>query len=363
MPRTTPLVMLLTTLALAGCADDRATPAGPAVDDASPALGDAPRGDGRVVVANRASGTISVIDARSAELSGTYALPQAGGEPQPEPMYVNFLAAHQRVFVGDRANARVAVFDARTFEVLGTVPAGQGVFHQWVNPNGEQLWVNNDIDNTATVIDARTLEVIATVDVPADLVAMGGKPHDVTLDPRERWGYITVLGIAGPNDYVVQYDATTYTEVDRHPVGKDPHLKIGVGTDLYVASQNSNQLLALDPATLAEVADLAIPGAHGVGLGVADRFFYTTNLPGGGTDALYTVLTATNALVGDPVDTPYPVPHNLAIDPSGRRLFVTHSGGTADKVTVFDLVGPLHTPQYAGEVTVGLNPFGIDYVF
>jgi YVTN family beta-propeller protein len=355
--------MLLATLALAGCTDDRATPAGPAVDEASPAMGAAPHGDGQVVVANRGSGTLSVIDARSAELSGTYALPQDAGELLPEPMYVNFLAAQQRVFVGDRANSRVVVFDARTFEVLGTVPAGQGVFHQWVNPNGRQLWVNNDIDNTVTVIDVRTLEVITTVDVPADLVAMGGKPHDVTLDPRERWGYITVLGLAGPNDYVVQFDASTFTEVDRQPVGKDPHLKIGVDTDLYVAAQNSNQVLALDPATLDEVADLTVPGAHGVGLGVANRFFYTTNLPGGGTDALYTVRTSTNALVGDPVDTPYPVPHNLAIDPSGGRMFVTHSGGTSDKVTVFDLVGPLRTPQYAGEVTVGLNPFGIDYVF
>ena len=58
-------------------------------------------------------------------------------------------------------------------------PAGRGVFHMWADYRGRQLWVNNDIDKTTTVIDPSTLEVLATVPTPADLVAMGGKPHDV----------------------------------------------------------------------------------------------------------------------------------------------------------------------------------------
>ena len=41
---------------------------------------------------------------------------------------------------------------------------------------------------------------------------------------------------------------------------------------------------------------------------------------------------------------------------------MTHSGGTADKVTFYHLVGPDPTPRYAGEVTVGLNPFGLTFV-
>jgi hypothetical protein len=62
------------------------------------------------------------------------------------------------------------------------------------------------------------------------------------------------------------------------------------------------------------------------------------------------------------VDSPYPVPHNIALSPSGRRLFLTHSGATSDKVTVYRTSRWDPTPELVGEVTVGLNPFGLAYV-
>ncbi len=63
------------------------------------------------------------------------------------------------------------------------------------------------------------------------------------------------------------------------------------------------------------------------------------------------------------MDTPYAVPHNLALTPNGRMLYVAHPrGGTSDKVTAYRLVGRNKTPQYVGEISVGLNPFGLGYV-
>ena len=303
-----------------------------------------------------------MIDARRATLIGTFDLPQGEGEVMPEPMYVNEVRAHRRVFVGDRANNRVVVFNSRNFDIVGTVPAGNGVFHMWADGRGKQLWVNNDIDNTITVIDPGDLSVLATVEVPADLVAMGGKPHDVVLGKRGRFAYLTVLGIAGPNDYLVQFDTRTFTERNRQPVGKDPHVSIGAGTALYVPCQNSDQVLVFHPRSLELIDEISAPGAHGAAMASNGRRFYTTNLPGGGAGALYTIKTRRNAIIGEPVDTPYPVPHNLALTRNDKRLFVTHSGGTADKVTVYDLVGRQRTPRYVGEVTVGTNPFGIGFV-
>ena len=92
------------------------------------------------------------------------------------------------------------------------------------------------------------------------------------------------------------------------------------------------------------------------------RFFYTTNLTGGGTDALYAIDTRRNQVTGDPVDAPHGVPHNIAITTNGRSLFVTHSGATADKVTFYALSASDPAPVLLGEVTVGLNPFGIAHV-
>lgn len=314
---------------------------------------------GRIVVANRASGSISVISTQTDQLIGTYELP--AGDNTPEPMYVVYTRQGSHVFVGDRANNRVVVFNSRDFSVEALIPAGAGIFHMWADPRGTQLWVNNDIDNTITVINPRTLHVITTFDLPADLVAMGGKPHDVILDPQGRYAYVTMLGFAGDSDYLLQYDARTFTELNRAPVGKDPHVSLTAHNNfLYVPAQGSNLVSVFDRRDLTLVDALAIPGAHGAGMPLQGQVFYTTNLSGGGTDGIFAIELRTNTILGS-VDTPYAVPHNIALTPAGDKLYVTHSGGTSDKVTVYE-IGADALPVLSGEVTVEFNPFGLSYV-
>ena len=317
---------------------------------------------GKVVVANRASGTISVIDV-STDQATTVDLPAAASPP--EPMYVVYGRRANLVFVGDRANDRVVAFDADDFSVAGTVATGAGVFHMWANPQDQLLWVNNDIDNTATVIDPKKLQVVATVPMPADLVDLGAKPHDVVLDTR--YAYVTMLGVATPDngesDYVVKFDTRTFQEVERAAVGGDPHVSLTLTNHLlYVPTQYENEVTVLDRRTMQAVAHVAIPGAHGAGMVRNGKTFYTTNLPGGGTDAIWAIDTKTNSVIGSAVDTPYAVPHNIALTPHADKMYLTHSGGTSDTVTVYAIDKHDRLPVYAGEVTVGLNPFGLAYV-
>jgi DNA-binding beta-propeller fold protein YncE len=174
---------------------------------------------------------------------------------------------------------------------------------------------------------------------------------------------VSVLGVAGDNDYVVQFDTASFDETGRAAVGKDPHLSLARQHNrLYVPCQNSNVVVVLNRITMEPMTDIEVPGAHGAGMSRNGRYFYTANLPGGGTNALYTIDTRSNALVGDPVDSPYPVPHNIAMSPNGKKLFLTLSGGSSDKVTVYRMVGWDPVPQYFAEVTVGLNPFGLAYI-
>jgi YVTN family beta-propeller protein len=315
---------------------------------------------GKIVVANRASGSISVIDVRSDTVSGTYSLPAAANTP--EPMYVVFINQTRQVFVGDRANNRVVVFNSRSFNVEGTVDVGAGVFHMWSDQRSKQLWVNNDIDNTTSVINPRNLQVIATVPTPADLVALGGKPHDVILDHQGKHAYITVLGIAGPNDYVVQFDTRNFHETGRAAVGKDPHLSLTRrNKDLYVPCQGTDAVYILDRFSMAVESVVSAAGAHGAGMTNHGKTFYTTNLPGGGTAGLIALDTKSNAVIGTS-DTPYPVPHNLAITKEAHKLYVTHSGGTSDKVTVYSMSPKNPLPVLLGEVAVEFNPFGLAYI-
>jgi hypothetical protein len=95
---------------------------------------------------------------------------------------------------------------------------------------------------------------------------------------------------------------------------------------------------------------------------VNGRTFYTTNLTGEGSDALWTIDTRSNSVAGDPVDAPYAVPHNLALTPNGRWIYLTHSGDTSDKVTVYRTQGRSPVPTHFADVTVELNPFGLAYV-
>ncbi len=311
---------------------------------------------GTIVVANRASGDLSLIDVAT-DAETRLALPAA--ENPSEPMYV--VAVRARVFVGDRANDRVVAFDRRTWEPIGEAPTGEGVFHMWADPTGRQLWVNNDVDNTMTVIDPRTLRVRATVDLPADLVAAGGKPHDVILDRRS--AFVTVVGLPGDNDAIVRFGLGAFRELARADVGKDPHVTLDPSSRrIYVASQDADEVVVLAKSDLREVRQIDIPAAHGIDITRNGRVVYTTNITGGGTDAIYAINTRTNQVIGEPVDADFAVPHNLVLDGRNRKLYLTHSGATADKVSVYTVSGNDPTPVLIGDVTVGLNPFGLEFV-
>jgi YVTN family beta-propeller protein len=313
---------------------------------------------GHVVVANRGSGNLSVIDVAT-DTAMTVSLT---GPNTPDPMYVVDSPAGGRVFVGDRANDRVIVLRSSDFTVEDTVPAGAGVFHMWASSSSDQLWVNNDVDNTITVIDVVTLDVIATIPLPADLVAMGGKPHDVVLEQNGTSAFVSMLGFAAGGDYVIRYSTDSFMETGRAMVGKDPHVSLARQNNLlYVACQNTSEVIVLDRTTMLEVEVLSVPGAHGAGMSRNGKTFYTTNLPGGGVDALFTVDTQSNTLVGEPTDTPVMVPHNIALTPNGKKIYVTHSGPNS-VVTVYTADRQDPTPAYLTTVTVGDNPFGLAYV-
>ena len=314
---------------------------------------------GNIVVANRNSGSISVINTKTDEVSGTYQLP--AGPNTPEPMYVVFVDRGQRVFVGDRANNQVVVFRASDFSVETTIPVGQGVFHMWADPQGQQMWVNNDVDKTTSVINLHNLQVIATVPTPPDLVSMGGVPHDVILGPHGNLAYVTVVGVAGSSDYVVQYSTRTFEETGRAAVGKDAHVSLtNYNRYIYVPCQNSNAIYVLNRFNMNQVDLISVPGAHGINITTNGKVLYTTNISGGGTDGLFAIGTRNNNIFGTS-NTPYAVPHNIALTPNSKKLYLTHSGGTADKVTVYKISSHNPVPVFLKEITVELNPFGLAF--
>jgi len=305
----------------------------------------------RAVIANRASGTISVIDGDSGTLIESYDMPNDG-----QPMYVVHNALNNTVLVGDY-NGQIVAFDGSSFDVVGSVAAGSGVFHMWMSPDYQQLWVNNELAKTISVVNPTTLEDITTFDIPADLLDAGFKPHDVIVDPDNSAAYVTFLGSDANIDYVVKYDATTFEEITRAEVGADPHVSLTTANDLlYVASQGADLLQILNRSDLSTVSTIDVPNAHGLGMNAAGTHLYIGNISEGGTNATYTLDVMTNTLVDMPVDAPFAAPHNYAVGSNDGKLYVTHSGMTAFQVSIYDL-SP--TPTLVGTLNTGMNPFGL----
>ncbi len=339
------LLLLILAIALSSCSKDAMV--SPAADDIELKKSTKER----VVIANRTSGDISVIDAANNAVLGTYAMPDNG-----EPMYVVHVPQAKAVFVGDRANDRVVAFDEDTYSVIATIPAGAGVFHMWKSANGRQLWVNNDVDNTTTVINAVSMQVKANAATPADLVSMGGKPHDVFVDPNKKYAYVSVLGLVGSNDYIVKYNTNKYQEVDRVAVGKDPHLFADdVNNLLYVPCQGSDSVYVIDRSSMEVVDRWYLDNAHGIFMPGSGDYVYAADIA---NSRLATFETASGSMIGAPVPAPFPLAHNLTINNAEDKLFVTHSGGAADQLSIYTL-SP--APTFSTSVRVGTNPFGLAY--
>lgn len=310
-------------------------------------------GGDRVVVCNRADGTLSVIDTATDTVSQTIALPP--GTAAPEPMYV--VAAADKVCVGDRANDRVVVYERGDLSLAGTVSVGAGVFHMWADPLGLRVWVVGDIDQVLTAVDPKTLTVAAQIPVPADLVAMGGKPHDIVASHREV--YVSIVGLAGASDAIVQFSAITLAELGRHFVGKDPHLAM-VPTNplLFSPTQDANLVNVFDRGSLTPLAQLPIPAAHGAWMRPDGRVFYATNISGGGPAGLWAIDAVGMKILGV-ADTPFATPHNVTGTGDGKKLYVTHSGSSAAEVSVYETAPGSAIPVHTKNLVAGLNPFGI----
>lgn len=313
-----------------------------------PATADATAPSSEVVVANRGSGDLSVIDTETQAVT-TVALPG-----KAEPMYVSHDTRHGRVLVGDRASSTIVAFDDETYDVVGTVPVGDGIFHQWTDTSREQLWVVGTMNSTVSVVDTEALSLLTTFALPADVISVGGIPHDVFVLGNH--AYVSVLGLGDGSGMVIQYSTKDFAETGRFATGGDPHLFVR-GGKLYVASQEASSISRFHATTLAPLGGQSVPAAHGLFVTKRGEVL-VTNIAGGGSDALWE-LDGQLSAVSDVADTTVAVPHNLTVD-DNRQLWVTHSGGTADQVSVVQL----GTNGFGGSatVTVGTNPFGLAFV-
>lgn len=298
----------------------------------------------RVVVANRSGGSISFIDASTNVVTNTISI--AGSEP----MYVVYSPSKDKLYVGDRLGKKVHIINPQTRVVESAITVGNGVFHMWADGQGKQLWVNNDVDNTISIIDLNTNTVVQTINV-------GAKPHDVFLTKDATKAYVSVFNSdASMPDKIFMYSTSNYTKTGEVNVGKDPHLYHLSNTNrLFVACQ-SGQVYTLNGNDLSVIANNPFTGAHGIFATPDQNNVFVTNISGG---ELYSINALSNTQNGTPLSTSVSTPHNITVNEAGNKMFVTHSGSTANSVTTYSINSGKLTA--GSTVTTGTNPFGIVY--
>lgn len=297
------------------------------------------------IVANRGGESISFINSKTNVVDKKLVISGS------EPMYVVYVASKDKLYVGDRKQNKVHIINPNTKEVESSINVGSGVFHMWADGNGNQLWVNNDIDNTISVINLNTNSVVKTI-------SLGIKPHDVFLNADGTKAYVSVFtSLATDPDSVYMFSTATYTKTKAMAVGKDPHLYLLSNSNKLFVPCQSGEVYALNSEDLTLLNKSMYEGAHGIFPSTDQKTVYVTNIS---MKKLYAINAATYSQNGATTDALEATPHNLVVNNDNTKLFVTHSGASANKVSIHTLS---NSAIGAGTtIETGTNPFGLTYM-
>jgi len=138
----------------------------------------------------------------------------------------------------------------------------------------QRLYVVNNVSSSVSVIDLATLGTVA--EVPT-----GERPHDVNVDPRGRYFYVTVLFTEQSDDLLQIFDVNTHALVASVVTGHQPVHVVPdhAGERLYVSNEAASTLsvISVPEFKVIETVKLKGRGPHGLVLTPDGRFVLTPN--------------------------------------------------------------------------------------
>jgi streptogramin lyase len=166
------------------------------------------------------------------------------------------------IWVANRGAHTIQGFDARTGDVVNTVAMSPGSQPGDLAYARGKLYVAEEFGTppAIAIVDAET--GVVTTRIP---MAAGSRPHHVHTSRSEK---LVAFGLYG-TDMVAVVDARTDTLLgpwDTNPAATNGRAHAGVfspnGRIIYVASDASNEIVALDPRTGEVLWRVTVPGAH-----------------------------------------------------------------------------------------------------
>lgn len=300
-----------------------------------------------VVIANRNSGSISFIDAGSNKFLKSLNIEGS------EPMYIVYVKEKDRLYVGDRVGKKIHIIDPVTRKVTGTIEIGNGLFHMWASKRRDRLWTVNDFDDFISVIDLNTNEVIKNIHTP-------GTPHDIFVSSEGTKVFVSVSNTNSlAPERILLYRENTVEPIAIASVGLAPHAHlyyIEERNELYVPTESGN-MYVLDGNDLTLSNTISFPtGVHGIFPSPNKRHLYLSSI----SNKQLHVFDMINGNVIQTVETESNAPHNITVNEGGTSLYVTHSGASGNKVSVYS-INSQGLLNFNRSITAGNNPFGIAY--
>jgi YVTN family beta-propeller protein len=326
------LLFLFLALLLAACGGD-GTPSA-----SQTALQQDPSPQGRILTANQAANTITIIDVATDQ-------PIAAVGTGAQPHHVLGTPDGKEFWVTLYGENRLQVFDSTTLKEIASVDVGESNDDLAFSPDGKRLYVSLGKSNSIAVIDVEARKLLNTVPV-------GKTPHGVRVTPDG--AYLLVTNTADNTLSVLSLqpeaavDATIKTGANPFEVVTSADSKTA-----YVSNFLGDSIGIIDLATRKttgyirsgkQPAMIALDGSAGAGM------LWVANT---GSGEVWLVDAATKALV-----TRLPAgrgAHGTAVTPSGK-LYVTNTNDST--VTIIDT----NARSVLSTVPVGNGPNGLTFL-
>jgi YVTN family beta-propeller protein len=313
-----------------------------------------------VCVSNERSGDVTVIDAATDKVVGTFpagkrprgihASPDGkllyvavSGSPIIGPPKLDEKGApiFPKVEGGDRAEDGIAVIDLKTKKLLKRLPTGTDPEQFAVSADGKRIYVSNEDAATASLINVADGKVEAVVKVKEE-------PEGVAFSPDGKFVYVT----CETKGEVFVIDTRTNAAVAEIAVGGRPRTVAFLpdGSKAFVPSETAGTISVVNTTNYKLVQTIKLPdGSRPMGTvmsGDGKRLFVSNGRagtvcvldPAAGT-VLHTIKVGQR-------------PWGLSLTPDGKRLFVAN--GPSDDVSVIDV----DAAKEVGRVKAGKSPWG-----
>ena len=250
-------------------------------------------------------------------------------------------------YVAARSNDSVSVLDAEGKAARSSIATGRQPVAVGVSPDGSRLYVLNGSSETLSVFDALTGEVIAAVRVGSD-------PEDLVVHPNGKTAYVANVGSGS----ISVIDLATNTVIASPPARVFGGASLTLSPDgsrLYAAtigSVLSGSITVISSATNAVIGSISgsfsVLSTPAVVFSTDGRRAYATENGSIAPVGVLVIDVATNSIAGRVAVNG---PRRIALDPDGRRGYVTSSAG----LTMFDT----GTLTVVTRINVGSEPSSI----